>query len=158
MVSIQITVLALLLLATFARSEDDAQFTAGTSARKMPSNGCDRAVYSFNCLKLDAVQFLDKMSTRQVYHIAGGLSLVHDPTANQTQNSEIIAGKSISWATACMQAIAIIMFLCINMCYRNGSQLSERRTESFEWFRDGQDHQLFALAHAEHSTAGCQRY
>lgn len=81
---------AVLLLVALGHAQDEDYASTG---RKAPSNGCDRSAYSFNCLKLDAVQFLDSMATRQEYPIVGGLSLVRDPSANQTHNIEIIAGE-----------------------------------------------------------------
>lgn len=53
---------------------------------------CD-AGYSITCFKLDIVSFIEKMSDAREYSIINGITIVQDPTLNQSKNSEIVAGK-----------------------------------------------------------------
>lgn len=67
----------------------------GGSGRKASPMGldCERSRFSVDCMKLELVTFLEKMSEARVYQIGGGLSIVQDASANRTRNSDIVAGK-----------------------------------------------------------------
>lgn len=75
------------------------------STRAMRATGCDRSTYSFNCLKIDLVQLVDKISTPQEYHITNGLSVVYNPKVNQSLNADLVAGNMAIYMLATVATI-----------------------------------------------------
>ena len=60
--------------------------------KKLLNHDCQND-FSVTCLKFNAMSILDKISDNTEYNIISGVSIVRDPAANLTKNSEIIAGK-----------------------------------------------------------------
>jgi Protein of unknown function (DUF1676) len=52
---------------------------------------CDNG-YSLTCLKLDMVQLVDKITDTEKIDIITGVSVVKEPSENDTKTSEIVAG------------------------------------------------------------------
>jgi hypothetical protein len=53
--------------------------------------GCENG-YSLTCLKLDMVQLVDKITDTEKIDIINGISVVKEPSVNDTKTSEIVAG------------------------------------------------------------------
>jgi Protein of unknown function (DUF1676) len=79
MFSTKVVIFALLAVASADIGRDDIK------------KSCDNG-YSLTCLKLDMVQLVDKITDTEKFDIISGVSVVKDPSENDTKTSEIVAG------------------------------------------------------------------
>uniref|UniRef100_A0A182R853 Protein osiris 16 n=1 Tax=Anopheles funestus TaxID=62324 RepID=A0A182R853_ANOFN len=81
-----VVILASLLSTTQAAIAGNGGGSVFSSSKKM----CDQR-YSVNCLKLELVSFLERVTNQKEYNLMAGVSVVRDPGANITRTADIIA-------------------------------------------------------------------